>query len=70
MTKTTKTEAAKAIAIQVRVFARKANRTPDMMMVEEIISEYQGRTWNGMQLQEWAKMANHKTVLRMAQEDF
>ena len=66
----TKTEAAKTIAIQVRVWARRTSQPITMTMVEEILSEFGGHRGDGLQIQTAANLANRKTVLRLALEDF
>ena len=66
----TRTEAAKTIAIQVRVWARRTSQPITMTRVEEILSELDGPRHRGLRLQTAARLANRKTVLRLALEDF
>jgi hypothetical protein len=67
----TKTEAAETVAVEVRVFARRAGRTEvTKTLVEERISELRGYWANGTQnyLTECATVANVRTTLRKALE--
>lgn len=63
----TKTEAAREIALQVVVFARQRQQAFDMTAVWEHLSECAGGH-RGEYLQRAARIANHKTVARLARE--
>lgn len=62
----TKTEAAKTMALDVRVFARRAGVPVTKHLVEERISEWRGATYVGTYKAEAAKLANVTTTLRQA----
>lgn len=68
MFKMTKTEAAEAIALQVTVFAYKTQQPITKMSVWEALSEC-GAGHRGEFLATAAKIANHKTVLKLAIAD-
>jgi len=63
----TRTEAAREIALQVVVFARQHQQPFDMTAVCEHISECAGG-YRGEYLQRAARIANHKTVARLARQ--
>lgn len=64
----TKTEAAKSIATAARVKARRSEREVTLWMCEEIISEYLHPNYAGSEMAEAARIANPKTVYRLATE--
>lgn len=62
----TKSEAAETVALHVRVAVRKG-ATLSITLAEEIVSEFRGGH-RGEFLQEAARIANPKTVLRLARK--
>lgn len=65
----TRTEAAEIIALDVRVWARKATRAVTLALCEERVSELRGEHYQGNLKGDAANIANPKTVFRMALRD-
>jgi hypothetical protein len=66
----TKKEAAETIALDVRVWCRRTNRTPDRAIVEERMSELRGGYYAGTLKHRAAWACNWKTTLRLALQDW
>lgn len=62
----TRTEAAKTIALAVRVKARRTETAITLSMCEEMVSEYRNAYYAGSVNNAAANIANPKTVFRFA----
>lgn len=62
----TKTEAAEIMALDVRVWARKAGKPITKELCEDRVSELRGPNYQGNRKGDAANIANPTTVLRVA----
>lgn len=63
----TKTEAAKTMAIDVRVWSRRTGNEATYLMCQERISERSHESYAGSEMHDAARLANPRTVWRMVQ---
>lgn len=62
----TKTEAADIMGLDIRVFARKADRAIDLSLAEERVSEYRGLNYANTYKGEAARLTTPRAALREA----